>query len=106
MEKQQLLDKLFHIYNKRVDIEDFDAFRKLTQTEKVWWHLCNFGTITCAIAKYVYGMHYCTSAIKEIRKNLKLYGDNSLYIDSKDTQGVDMWGNKTNFATYTLMRGA
>ena len=105
MDKQTVINKLKGIYHKDIDIEDFEQFRKLTQTEKVWWHLQNFGTITGAIAKYVYGIHYCTSAILDIRKNLKLYGDNSQYIDSIDTKGVDMWGNKTNFSTYTLVRG-
>ncbi len=102
MDKETLLDDLFSIYHKTVDIKDFEKFKKMTQTDKVWWHLQNFGSITVTLAKKLYGIQYCTSAIRDIRKNLIMYGGNRFYIDSVDSKGFDRWNNKTNFVTYTL----
>ena len=102
MDKKTLLDNLYAIYHKIVDIEDFEQFKKMPQAEKVWWHLQNFGSITVSLSKKLYGVQYCTSAIRDIRKNLIIYGGNRFYIDSVESKGYDRWGNKSNFVVYTL----
>lgn len=106
MDKITLLNDLYAIYHKTADIEDFEKFKKMPQADKVWWHLSNFGSITVTICKKLYGIQYCTSAIRDIRKNLRLYGGNRFYIDSIESKGFDRWGNKTNFITYTLKGAA
>lgn len=106
MDKQTLINDLFSIYHKVVDIEDFEKFKKMPQADKTWWHLQNFGTITTTLAKKLYGIQYCTSAIRDIRKNLIMYGGSRFYIDSVESKGFDRWGNKTNYVTYTLKGAA
>ena len=106
MDKLTLLTTLKRIYHKTVDIEDFEAFKKLPQTDKIWWHLLNFGSITVSLARALYGVHYCTSAIRNIRRNLELYSDSTRYIESVLSKGIDRWGNKSEFITYTLRSAA
>lgn len=107
MNKKQFADKIKDRYRKNIYFtdEEFEMFCKLSQTNKVWWHLKNIGTITTKDAHEIYGMRYCTSAIKAIRKDPFTYGDKHFYIDSVPTNDdgeVDRFGKKSQHFIYTL----
>lgn len=104
MNKDGFINRLHDIYGKWVKFTDdeFEKFCKLRQPDKVWWHLKQFGTITTKICHDVYGIEYCTSAIKSIRENPFTYGEGHYYVDSVPFKVPDRWGNITNPMLYTL----
>lgn len=82
--------------------EAWKSFCKLRQPDKVWWHLKHFGTITNTECREIYGINHCPSAIKAIRQNPFIYGENHYYIEDVDNKAPNRWGQISPFVIYTL----
>lgn len=81
---------------------EWEKFKKIPQTDKVWWHLKNFGKITNKECHEIYGIRHCPSVIRDIRNNPFVYGEQHFYIQDVRNKEPDRWGNVSNFEIYTL----
>ena len=79
----------------------FLVFRKLTQAQKLWWHLKTYGKTTSAEVERIYFFCHPPSVVRDIRK--KLIAEGSDYqIDNVKKEGYDIWGNTCKYDEYTL----
>ncbi len=73
----------------------------LSQTDRVYHHLMEHGFITTAQASELYGIHYLTSAIKELRKKFAKEGF-KYRIDDMWINGCNRYGKKCKWKKYIL----
>lgn len=91
----------YHYSTDGISYSWFQVFRKLTQAQKLWWHLKKYGKITSAEVERIYLFCHPPSVIRDIRK--KLIQEGSDYqIDNVTKEGYDIWGNACKYDEYTL----
>ena len=91
----------YHYKTDNLNYYWFTVFRKLTQAQKLWWHLKTYGKVTSAEVERIYLFCHPPSVIRDIRK--KLIQEGSDYqIDNITKEGFDIWGNACKYDEYTL----
>lgn len=102
MKEQTFYELLHDEYGKWVKLDDWLGFCRISQQDKVWWHLNTFGSITNLVCRTIYGIGHTPSIIRNLRNNSFTYGENKYRIISEPEKGKDRWGNKSNWVKYTL----
>ena len=100
---EDFIDRLSYYSYPTYDItlSWFMVFRKLTQAQKLWWHLKRYKKVTSAEVERIYFFCHPPSVIRDIRK--KLIQENSEYqIENVTREGFDIWGNVCKYDEYTL----
>lgn len=80
----------------------FKNFCKKTQSDKVMWHLENFGSITNLQCHAIYGIRHAPSVIRELRHRLKFQG-NKYKIENRPKKGCNRFGQPANWDEYVLV---
>ena len=93
--------RYYHYSTEGISYSWFMVFRKLTQAQKLWWHLKRYKKVTSAEVERIYFFCHPPSVIRDIRK--KLINERSDYqIDNVTREGFDIWGNNCKYDEYTL----
>ena len=92
--------KSFELEPPELSLNQFIDLFSETQANKVLWHLLNFRSITSAESK-IYGIQYCSSAIRDLEKKFKEDKSN-YYVKREKVSDVDWLNKKHSFTEYVL----